>query len=318
MIDGRKGNGNYWLNLKTQPRVWLRTEAQPAIRRCSFCKTKRQQEKMWELTKEKWENDGEYELAKTFARTYIRNVNFSNWYYAASGAHGSVPCNNPMERHNQVLKGSPHFDGFIEIGKDMYSCLTKEFVMLVYHSSNEFTSPTSYLPVLDYRIATKDDLFMQFQSILDPVVDIKRYKNGWLINDLEYLLEEITDKDIQNMEMALEGIIEPNAGVEQGNDIRDVLLSRTKRFHLVKEAVRPSATGRITFFECDCREYYYHRWCFPSAYMQHRNQLQLLGEKISKKASFSTKYQKKMWIRKKLENASKRKGKKYNHQNTGN
>jgi hypothetical protein len=158
----------------------------------------------------------------------------------------------------------------------MFSCLTKEIVMLVYHASNEFTSPSSYLLVLDYRKAKNNDLFMKFQSILDPVVNIKLYRNGWLINDLDCLLEEIPDEDIENMEMALEGILEPNAGVEQMKDIREVLLSRTKRFHLVKEAVRPTATGHITFLECYCRDYYYHRWCFPSAYMQHRNKLQLL------------------------------------------
>jgi hypothetical protein len=103
---------------------------------------------------------------------------------------------------------------------------------------------------------------MEYQSIFDPTVDIKSYNGGWLINDVEYLTEEITDDDVQKMEMALKGIIEENAVTQPMEDIPDVLLRRTIRFHVVKKAVLPSVNGDMTFFECDCREYYFHRWCF--------------------------------------------------------
>jgi hypothetical protein len=104
---------------------------------------------MWQLTKQKWDEDGESGLAATFAKTYISEEKISRWYYSASGQHCSVPCNNPMERHNLTIKGSRDFYGYVEMGTDMYTCLTKEFVTLVYESSTNHCSPSSEIPVLE-------------------------------------------------------------------------------------------------------------------------------------------------------------------------
>jgi hypothetical protein len=49
----RVGNGQYATNLAAQAKVWMTSEAEPAIRRWSFCKTQKQKNKMWELTVEK-------------------------------------------------------------------------------------------------------------------------------------------------------------------------------------------------------------------------------------------------------------------------
>jgi hypothetical protein len=306
MVD-RKGNGHYGSSLETQTREWLVSEAQKAVRRCSFCKTKKQRDQMWKMTREKWNQDGESSLAETFARTYIQKENYGNWYYTASGQHGSVPCNNPLERHNLALKGSANFNGFVEIGKDFNTCLTKEFVNLVYRASTDLTFPTSGLPVLDFHTAMNNDLFMEFQSILDPTVDMKPYKNGWLINDVEYLTEEITDDDVKKMELALDGVMEDNADVEQLEDIRDIFLKRTMRFHVVKQAVWPTQHGHIHFFECDCREYYFHRWCYASAYMQHRDELRLLGKKIANNSTPTPKNKKYHALKKGLQVAALKK-----------
>jgi hypothetical protein len=314
-LDGRESNGHYRHNLKTQQKGWLTSEAEPAIRRCSFCKTQKQKNKMWEMTKQKWDEDGESQMASTFATTYIDNADYAHWNYAASGHHGNVPCNNPMERQNLALKGSTDFDGVVEIGKDMFTCLTKEFVKLVYQASTDLASPTSGLPVIDFALAMNNNLFMEYQSIFDPTVDMKPYSGGWLINGVENLTEEITDDDVQKMEMALDGVLEENAALQHTEDIRDVLLRRTMRFHVVKEAVLPSVNGDITFFECDCREYYFHRWCYASAYMQHRDELRLLGEKIHKSARSTIKSKIYYAKRNALQVASmKLKQKKYGHQ----
>jgi hypothetical protein len=220
-----------------------------------------------------------------------------------------------MERQNLALKGSTDFDGVVEIGKDMFTCLTKEFVKLVYQASTDLASPTSGLPVIDFALAMNNNLFMEYQSIFDPTVDMKPYSGGWLINGVENLTEEITDDDVQKMEMALDGVLEENAALQHTEDIRDVLLRRTMRFHVVKEAVLPSVNGDITFFECDCREYYFHRWCYASAYMQHRDELRLLGEKIHKSARSTIKSKIYYAKRNALQVASmKLKQKKYGHQ----
>ncbi|KAG7360921.1 hypothetical protein IV203_036020 [Nitzschia inconspicua] len=268
---------------------WLQTEAEKAIRWCSFCKTEQQMHKMWELTHKKWVMDGEEALAETFAKTYINNNDFNKWNYAASGQHGCVPCNNPMESHHHQMKGSKNFYGYIELGEDMYTCLTNSFVRLVYNASVSLSSPSWGLPVLDYGRASLNDDFMKFQSLLDPKVDIKEYNDGWLINDVTYLATPITEDDIAKMEMALSGKMEEDAGDHVGDrDIRDILLSRTTRFHHVKRSVWTFAKKNDVYFHCDCRDYYYSQWCFQSAYMQHREKLQLSGQKITSKWSKSS------------------------------
>jgi hypothetical protein len=185
-----------------------------------------------------------------------------------------------MERHNLSVKGSPNFFGYIEIGRDMYSCLTQEFVKLVYTSSTELSSPSSGLPVLDFRKATNNDHFMQFQSLMNESVDIHKYKDGWLINDIDYLTESITDTHIIEMELAMIGVVDRVQFADSQEDIRNILLTATKRFHFVRESSWELSGVHTKYFECDCRHYYFHRWCFQSAYMQHRQKLCLLGEKI--------------------------------------
>ncbi|KAG7368906.1 hypothetical protein IV203_031649 [Nitzschia inconspicua] len=285
-IGDRSGNGSYAAKVKNGGPMWLKTEAEEAIRRCSFCKTEQQMLKMWELTEKKWVMDGQEALAETFAKTYINNNDFNKWYYTASGQHGCVPCNNAMESHHLQMKGSKYFYGFMEHGADMRTCLTIYFVRLVYNASVSLSSPSWGLPVLDYGRASQNDDFMKFQSLLDPKVDIKEYNDGWLINDATYLATPITEDDIAKMEMALSGKMEEDAEAHVGDrDIRDILLSRTTRFHHVKRSVWTFEKNNDVYFHCDCRDYYYTQWCFQSAYMQHREELQLLGKKITSKRS---------------------------------
>ncbi|KAG7370083.1 hypothetical protein IV203_027829 [Nitzschia inconspicua] len=295
-LDGRRGNGSYAAKVKNTDHSWLRTEAEEAIKRCSVCKTEQQMLKMWELTKKQWILDGQEALAETFAKTYINNNNFNKWNYTASGQHGCVPCNNAMESHHLQMKGSKYFYGYMEHGADMHTCLTREFVGLVHEASVSLSSPSWGLPVLDYARASKNNEFMKFQSLLDPKVDMKEYNDGWLINDVMYVATPITEDDIRNMELALAGKMEDDAHVHTGDsDIRDVLLSRTARFHYVKESVWTVGNETNTYFHCDCRDYYYKQWCFQSAYMQHRDNLELLGQRITKrqpKSSSSSKRRK--------------------------
>jgi hypothetical protein len=303
----RKGNGGYSRYLKTQSKQWLTREGEKAIQRCSLCKTKMQKDLMWKLTKQKWEEDGESRMAETFAKTYIDNDDFSNWFYSASGRHGIVPCNNLTERYNLAMKGSSNFSGFIEIGLNMYTCLTREFVKLVEKSSIEGTCPSSEIPVVNLKVATNNNHFMEFQRLLDPMVDIKEYRGGWLINDWRYLLRDITDDAVTKMELALAGKLEESPSVEGSEDIRDVLLRRTQRFHFVTKALWSKGDEEFSYFQCDCRDYYYHRWCFPSAYMQHRDKFRLLGKKIPNRGSYQRKFNKTRQLAMALQEAAERK-----------
>jgi hypothetical protein len=78
------------------------------------------------------------------------------------------------------------------------------------NDSPRITFSSSGLPVLDYRKATTNNKFMQFQSLLGPKVDTG---GGWLINDVEYVTEVIMDDDVDKMEMALVGVIDDNPSV---------------------------------------------------------------------------------------------------------
>ena len=127
MMNDKKGNGSYATHLTSWYREWMKQEAEPSVRSMHLCKTRMQRDTMLSLTKEKWEADGESKMANTFEKTYIDNNNYNQWWFSASGYHGCVPCNNGMERHNLFLKGSPNFLGQVEIGRDMYTTLTREF-----------------------------------------------------------------------------------------------------------------------------------------------------------------------------------------------
>jgi hypothetical protein len=85
IVDDRSGNGMYLKKLRKQNKNWLNNEAQVAIKMCSYCKTMKQRNKLWELTKSVWEAAGENELAQTFSQTYINDERFNKWYYNVSG-----------------------------------------------------------------------------------------------------------------------------------------------------------------------------------------------------------------------------------------
>jgi hypothetical protein len=291
-VEDRSGNGGYAKYLTKQSKDWLKIEAEPAIRNCSLCKTREQKQKMWELTEKKWCQDGEKVMADTFKKMYIDDKHYSNWYYTASGFHGCVPCNNPMERHNLSIKGSSDFLGYVELGRDMLCVLTREFVKLVYEGSTDLTYPRWDMPVLDFNRAKNSDTFLKFWNLFDESVDMVPYGGGWLMNGLNHLSQDITQNDITNMELALAGVIEDHVtfGEEGGEDARSVLLMRTKRFHFVREGLWPVGLERreVPYFHCDCRQFYFERWCFQSAYMQHKHELQLLAEPIKSKSRKAT------------------------------
>jgi hypothetical protein len=144
---------------------------------------------------------------------------------------------------------------------------------------------------------------MKFQSLVEPM-DIRPYRGGWLINNVHHLQEEITDEDVEKMEQAMDGEIEEITNDEGNVDIREILLGRTMRFHYVQKAIRHETSGDIHYFECDCREYYFNRWCFASAYMQHKEELRLLGQNIVANTNNTTKYGKSLAMTKALQEAS--------------
>jgi hypothetical protein len=62
--------------------------------------------------------------------------------------------------------------------------------------------------------------------------------------------------------------------------------------HIVTPEVGTRENGDVLYFACDCRDYYFHRWCFQSAFVQHREQLQMLGKKITHSRRSSLKIRK--------------------------
>ncbi|KAG7344773.1 hypothetical protein IV203_032304 [Nitzschia inconspicua] len=97
---------------------------------------------------------------------------------------------------------------------------------------------------------------MKFQSLLDPKVDMKEYNDGWLINDVMYVATPITE-DCFRLLLELDDL----------GCLLVILCPKSWRLSL----------------------------CFQSAYMQHGDNLQLLGQRITKrqpKSSSSSKRRK--------------------------
>jgi hypothetical protein len=183
-------------------------------------------------------------------------------------------------------------------------------VQLVLTSSENLSSPSNDIPVLDIGKAMKNDQFMRFQSLLQPMVDIRQYRDGWIINDVIHLTKEITDEDIKLMELALGGVVPEEKTGEATVDTRDLLLQRTERFHFVTKSICRDGVNNIPYYQCDCRDYYFHRWCFPTAYMQHREDLRYLGQEIATKKSCSRKLSRSAFITKALDAAAAKLGQK--------
>ena len=125
------------------------------------------------------------------------------------------------------------------------------------------------------------------------------------MNDVDFLGEKITDDVIEKFNEALEGIVEPGHSSE---DMREVLLQRTQRFHHVQLASQllHDSNETVEFYECDCRGYFYWRWCMHAAYMQHNDSLDNLGEEIQKKYSRKSKSKWKIAMGHKISLAEKR------------
>jgi hypothetical protein len=84
----------------------MNKEAQTSVRRLHLCKAKTKGDRMWSLTKTKWQVDGETKMASTFQKTYIDDPHYSLWWCCVTGYHGCVPCNNHMQRHSLCIEGA--------------------------------------------------------------------------------------------------------------------------------------------------------------------------------------------------------------------
>jgi hypothetical protein len=83
-------------------------------------------------------------------------------------------------------------------------------------------------------------------------------------------------------QVALKGIVSPQRSDGEDEDPRELLLKRTSRFHFVREVSDQVLEGEVKYFKCDCRDYFFRRWCLQSGCMQHRDQLRLLDNVIPK------------------------------------
>jgi hypothetical protein len=190
-----------------------------------------------------------------------------------------------MERHNLSIKGSANFSGYVAQGCSMHSALSNEFVNLVYHASTNLVEPSDDIPVLDFPLLWKSELFLQFLDLMRPEKDITAYGSGWLVNDNKYLGFAIEPQDITAMEDALNGVVKEQSTLE---DTRRLLLQSTKRFHHVIESVWKNGNGdEVRCCICDCRQFYFNRYCWQSAYLQHRDRLKTAFQSVKGKKKSS-------------------------------
>jgi hypothetical protein len=255
---------------------WLNTVAQEDVRNLHWCKTERQFMAMWQLVREAWSSDGESSFAATFHDSYIRLENFRRWYYTASGLPGCIPDNNPIEAHNKLLKGTPDFLGYVVTNQGLKKVLSKELPELLYRASESRTEPRMHWPVTDYNLAFRNTEFMLFQSEFNDQVDMIIYEDGWLSNDIRFLGKPITPSEVERMEQAEHGTLD--ISYHQRED----LVQATKRFHKMRWSFcsEPRNGVDIKCVTCDCHQYFVRRWCYNSAYIQHKQSLLLEAQVI--------------------------------------
>jgi hypothetical protein len=134
---------------------------------------------------------------------------------------------------------------------------------LIFHTISKFGTPFLYE-------------FMLFQSEFNDQVDMTVYGDGWLSNDIQFLGSNISKREVELMEQA-----------EQGEmDIpyhrREELVRATTRFHRLRWTfcTEPRNGVDIKCVTCDCHQYYVRRWCYNSAYLQHKHALLLEAQVI--------------------------------------
>ena len=60
-------------------------------------------------------------------------------------------------------------------------------------------------------------------------------------------------------------------------DPRPEILDCTERFHHVKKGHWTIDGMEVEYFHCNCRDYFYRRWCFQAALMQHEVSVEILS-----------------------------------------
>jgi hypothetical protein len=74
---------------------------------------------------------------------------------------------------------------------------------LIYTHSTERTEPIRQYPVLNYSLAVGNKQLIKFFAGLDWEVDVKQYKGGYLMNDIERWNQPITRDRIESMDHSL-------------------------------------------------------------------------------------------------------------------
>jgi hypothetical protein len=205
------------------------------------------------------------------------------------------------------MKGTQDFLGYITTGRNMHAVLNTELPKLVYLSSVQLIEPQMELPICSFPFAFQNKEFMLFYEQFDFDIDSRKYRDGWLSNDIHHLSTEITDECIQCMEAALEGHLGVSVGERQR--IRDI----TSRFHFCVWKKHPTNPNE-TYVSCDCYRYYYEKWCYNAATFQHKNQLQLDGKRFPSGPKKSLKVNRKVLDQQALQHAALRKKKQLNNE----
>jgi hypothetical protein len=264
--DKRKGNGGYAKHLcNTRNRKFLFDVAYKDVANLHRCKTMEQFLRYGELMEEAWVANGEEEMANTFTKVYIDNEQYCHWRYNSSGIPGCVADNQPLESHQGCQKGGPNRSGLLATGSSMGVLLRQELPKLIYRMTLQKTNFKVEEPILDYEAMTADGLLFKFFREFDFEKNRFPYKEGFICCALEELHRSITEEDVQLMEDSERGIF--------GGDYtqREELLSRTSRFHVIKEVEKQ--TG-VKVWTCDCYDYFLRKSCRISAAHQHRKQLE--------------------------------------------
>ena len=285
---GREGNGDYFKHCKTKDRDWFHSIALNDVRHLHRCITEDQFNALWQLVKAAWSEKGEHSMTITFEESYITDGRYNKWRFNASGIFGCIPDNQPLEAHNKSMKGSCEIEGLMRQGRSYLNACNTEFPKLIEACSLEKMGPVFIEPILDVQLAVQDGRFMDYYGELDPNVDFVAYQNGWLVNDLRHLNEDITTDDIRNLELSLSGKLV----VELGN--REQLVHYTNRFHYVtKHPIAMTQNINRVCCRCSCKYYYSTKRCFASMFFQHREYLKTNGAAIpgGKKKKKMTKQQ---------------------------
>lgn len=169
--------------------------------------------------------------------------------------------------------------GIITMKRGYKDTINTEFPALIYTHSTERINTTRSFPVMNYDLVLNNPNIIEYVRGLKWDIDIIRYKDGFLMNDMIRWNQPITLSRIEIMEKVHLG--ETDCTFNE----RYQFIKGSFDLHYLTQVLFPGT--KYLMFQCTCYKFYTNQYCYHSLINQHMNSLRNHCDKIPTKKTSS-------------------------------